>query len=79
MLAHGRYKLGIRGKKLFDPVKDKRRLITLNGKTNSVSGWAKELGIGSRAMSMRLARGWSKKELALKKQQPRQVHVKLPK
>jgi len=34
------------------------RLITWNGKTQSIRDWAKEFNIGARALSERLRRGW---------------------
>lgn len=38
--------------------KDNVRLLTYSGRTNSVSGWAREVGLSQGALSMRLAKGW---------------------
>jgi hypothetical protein len=45
--------------------KSNNRNLTLNGKTQCVSAWAKELGIGRGCLKDRLRRGWSAEEALL--------------
>jgi hypothetical protein len=36
-----------------------RRLITHNGKTNTIAGWARELDMGKATLHLRLTKGWT--------------------
>jgi hypothetical protein len=52
------------------------KMITWNGKTQSIRDWAKEYGIGSRRLSERLRRGWSI-ERALETPSPQSYETEL--
>lgn len=51
------------------------KLITIQGKTQTVTEWAKELGISVGALQNRLRYGWSEERLI----EPKQVHLKMTK
>lgn len=51
------------------------KLITIQGKTQTVTEWAKELGISVGALQNRLRYGWSEERLT----EPKQVHLKMTK